>query len=754
MKKYLQNVDLLQIWNIIKGDKLSHTNSTVWLTLADKAIKGAFNDKPVFTGLCHIMVQAYLRKEKDMGKQNSKYSEEFTNFLVILASFSNRALDLFRQNLEGRSIQNIRRLRKNEIDCLTDLKLCYENVARFKQLIDTLRYDDPITAMTDNTKLKSGLYYSSQFSCIIGSTLNNDETKITDYDQIPQISLPKFPLVVIALIPNNGSDKTSTIADFYQELLINIAPQLNLHILSIGSDGALVEFQAQTIIQSMATNERLQMIDTRFEVTFSCPILLSIGSVVRVQDLKHAKKTCRNIIMSGTRVLSLGRSTARFDHFLHISQRLDSIMYKQDVVKLDRQDDGAAYRAFCSSNLRNVYLQHLENPEDEKMCGFFVLLFIFDFTYAELIHLIPKIAQCFKALRNNNLIYEKEKSVREGYHYDYYNMDLNTEQLNILRDWLTDSTIRDCFKDSFSVAMELCEALGIDVPSENNLNLTYVELIILIQNRVDNDISMDNEIINELPVDEDLLLKENDISTAIEIASKQTGFLSLSDDDIVELDVGDLAKQVDVIVQNTRSNLTPGIINSIYSDDVNLGIQYTLTDGQLNLVEMIEIRVKHEAYSSKKLERKYRGEQIANNSDPGIINLNKASHMVAHLINNENPEIRFVTQREKLPNIDCANVNIDNPLSNNQFVIAIFGSTLCIARVIAMYYEAHFIRDCLKKKQKRKKQKKKLCRTKLKKGKKRTKERKKEPIYMEPKYQSAEIAEEPGPIEEMKLAQS
>jgi len=29
-----------------------------------------------------------------------------------------------------------------------------------------------------------------------------------------------------------------------------------------------------------------------------------------------------------------------------------------------------------------------------------------DFTYAELIHLIPKIAQCFKVLRNNDLIYE------------------------------------------------------------------------------------------------------------------------------------------------------------------------------------------------------------------------------------------------------------------------------------------------------------------------------------------------------------
>src|SRR5581483_9839790 len=29
------------------------------------------------------------------------------------------------------------------------------------------------------------------------------------------------------------------------------------------------------------------------------------------------------------------------------------------------------------------------------------------------------------------------------------------------------------------------------------------------------------------------------------------------------------------------------------------------------------------------------------------------------------------------------------PLSNNQFVIVIFGSTLCIAHVIAMYYEMY-----------------------------------------------------------------
>ncbi len=50
-----------------------------------------------------------------------------------------------------------------------------------------MHYEGPISAMTDNTKLKPGLRYSSQFGCIIGSVLDNSETKITDYDQIPQI---------------------------------------------------------------------------------------------------------------------------------------------------------------------------------------------------------------------------------------------------------------------------------------------------------------------------------------------------------------------------------------------------------------------------------------------------------------------------------------------------------------------------------------------------------------------------------------
>jgi hypothetical protein len=65
--------------------------------------------------------------------------------------------------------------------------MCYENVARFKRLLDTLKYNGPIVAMTDNTKLKPGLQYSAQYGCIVGSSLQKEETQLNSYDDIPLI---------------------------------------------------------------------------------------------------------------------------------------------------------------------------------------------------------------------------------------------------------------------------------------------------------------------------------------------------------------------------------------------------------------------------------------------------------------------------------------------------------------------------------------------------------------------------------------
>ena len=49
-------------------------------------------------------------------------------------------------------------------------------------------------------------------------------------------------------------------------------------------------------------------------------------------------------------------------------------MYKNDVIKLDRQDDGAAYRTFCSSNFKQCLGNDYKVEQD--MEGFAIYLFV------------------------------------------------------------------------------------------------------------------------------------------------------------------------------------------------------------------------------------------------------------------------------------------------------------------------------------------------------------------------------------------
>jgi hypothetical protein len=58
------------------------------------------------------------------------------------------------------------------------------------------------------------------------------------------VPLLNFLPVVVALIANIKSDNQSTVTNFHQELLTQMASQLNLPILLIGLDGHVVEFKA------------------------------------------------------------------------------------------------------------------------------------------------------------------------------------------------------------------------------------------------------------------------------------------------------------------------------------------------------------------------------------------------------------------------------------------------------------------------------------------------------------------------------
>ena len=165
----------------------------------------------------------------------------------------------------------------------------------------------------------------------------------------------------------------------HKKLIQEIAPQLEIHILSIGSDGAITEFQAQQSIMDIQTPQRLSIREPSLNIHFSCPIFDKIGPIIRVQDPKHAKKTARNAIISGARLLTFGTSSVRYDHLLTLIKQHDSIMYKNDVIKLDKQDDAAAYRTFCSANFKQCLTHDFQVKEG--MEGIVIYLFIMGMYY-------------------------------------------------------------------------------------------------------------------------------------------------------------------------------------------------------------------------------------------------------------------------------------------------------------------------------------------------------------------------------------
>ncbi|CAJ0847321.1 11079_t:CDS:2, partial [Entrophospora sp. SA101] len=72
--------------------------------------------------------------------QNIKYPSQFTNFLAILPSTSPQDIICFKKILQ-------------EDLSLNDPRICHENMCKFKQFLDGIKYSGPIAASTDNTKL-------------------------------------------------------------------------------------------------------------------------------------------------------------------------------------------------------------------------------------------------------------------------------------------------------------------------------------------------------------------------------------------------------------------------------------------------------------------------------------------------------------------------------------------------------------------------------------------------------------------------
>ncbi|CAG8472868.1 12759_t:CDS:10, partial [Racocetra persica] len=604
LKNYLKYSDLTEIWLIIK-DNESNTASDVWIKLAEKGIQGTFNKKPVF-----------------------------------------------------------------------------KDLTWFKRFLDSIRYDGPIVAMTDNTKLKPYLRYSSRMGCIIGFTFSNHKTNIKTYDDISvtinkikennaiakyvrvyilQVPLPKFPSVIIALLSNLGSDKTETILDIHK-LLLDFVQELKLHIISISSDSAQVEFNAQTQFQQISTPSRLRISYNLYNIDFSS--------------------------ISGARVLTLNHTTVGFGYFTKLLTHPETRKYPE-FISANQNFIAPQIFAILISLAESMVLLvkaykdfYNQYPLVSWIYGSEVCEHFFgaaqqvnaDFDFAKLLEMVPKIDHYTKALNSKEISFNKDKSVRK--------------------------------------ACNLAKYLGIlilDIISINSLRL-YVLI-------TSNDIEVSGS--NDENIQDDKNLNENisnyNYSQIISCAAKEIDLLKQKENERDKIDINEENENLDkykkqlsfinmVEIETSNNTISTGFDNVIFA-----------TKNRINFQEMIYQHEKHNAYTFRNIE------QTAKTNNTRIINLtsinpNKTSYIVLLFTKNANAKMRFIKQREKrwkndqkvisqsIANlykkkqlnkqqktlfIKNTNINHNNPLNKQDYVIAYYRIQLCIGQVISSFYEAY-----------------------------------------------------------------
>ncbi|CAJ0767631.1 10340_t:CDS:2, partial [Entrophospora sp. SA101] len=261
----------------------------------------------------------------------SKVSQLGLIHFFSLLSESSREYEIFKKTFSGLSIQRIRQIRKTDSSAVTNPDLILDNFMKFAELVKKL-------------------VYSEDLNYITGSTLPHDETTISSIDDIhPKINYilqnDAVATQVRAIALKVSDESADQISNLLREV-IELANVANLNILSFGSDGARSEFNAQSIIMNEASESK----------TPNMP-----------------KKTARNQIHTGARLLSLGISTMHYDQLFELAHRSQHFILKRDVLNVDKQDDNAALRTFHSNNLMQI---PVNGNLTEESIGLFVYLFV------------------------------------------------------------------------------------------------------------------------------------------------------------------------------------------------------------------------------------------------------------------------------------------------------------------------------------------------------------------------------------------
>ena len=389
-----------------------------------QVVAGRFNDKKVFMDLVHVLVVDAERLEKGRGLQNMKYPPAFDDWCHELLCIRPEAYRSFRLQFAGRTERSF--LSKRSASSGFRQGISQQVLERALTYLSDYNYPQnaPLALSVDDTKLLPAFrpYFdgSTKKWYIVGNTgeplevsdLGALESQLEDARAslatklrlwVLQIPLPYVPPLVLAVVPLASSTNVAMLADFEKRLLnILLESDKSVCIVSLGSDGSVLERDARRALVRSGFAEPLSYTiphpDTAQTKPIKIPLMRIHGQcVAAIQDPKHGRKTARNNLFAGSRLLALGNHTAHYGQVRYLADEKDTPLYWRDVDRLDRQDDRAAARLFSAT-----FLEYCIRHDRSSYAS--VALPIYLFVFGELIDAyenrhIPHIDRVKMALR-------------------------------------------------------------------------------------------------------------------------------------------------------------------------------------------------------------------------------------------------------------------------------------------------------------------------------------------------------------------
>lgn len=161
-------------------------------------------------------------------------------------------------------------------------------------------------------------------------------------------------MIMAALARGSSEDIGSLTA--LTNLLLDLLAERGIYPISVSHDGTEVERGVQRLlVQDLPYRTfSIESVDGWPKLDIKLFLRENKWVIITPQDCEHGRKTGRNQVFTGARVLALGNFTLHFGQLAKIVEHPSSPLFRRDVFRVDKQDDRAAERITSSLTLEHI----------------------------------------------------------------------------------------------------------------------------------------------------------------------------------------------------------------------------------------------------------------------------------------------------------------------------------------------------------------------------------------------------------------